>query len=288
MKVFIGGGSGFIGSAVAKRLPGAQLISREGGKGRLSWEQLLKNGLPPCDVVINLAGANVMAKRWSKKRKRLLYTSRIDTNRMLSEAIAQSENPPALFIHASAVGYYPGDGRFHTEEDPPGDSFGSKLAADWEAAAALPEGHPTRRVAFRIGLVLGEGGALAQMLPLFKLGLGGPIGKGNQGFPWIHIDDLTRMIEFIIETGAIAGPINAVAPGCVSQKEFAKSLGKQLGRPTFMPFPATMAKLLLGERAQLLLESPYVKPEVALDSGFQFDYPELEKALQCLTKGDEK
>ncbi len=292
--IVIGGGTGFIGSALSHALKerGHKLIlitRKKGGDSGVwdetfSWEALKRSLLPPCDAVINLAGTPIFARRWSESYKREIFSSRIDTTWLLARAIRQSTAPPKLFISTSAAHYYPtNQARSFVEEDAPGDSFLALIAQKWEEAAHLAENSQTRLATVRIGLPLSrEGGLLKRMLPLFRAGLGGPIGKGSQPFPWIHIDDLVQLFLFILSNDAAKGPFNAAAPEATSQRTFAISLASRLHRPACCPLPAPLLKLLLGQRATLLLDGASVVPKHALDLGFIFRYPTLGAALANL------
>jgi uncharacterized protein len=284
MRILVGGGTGFIGSALSqalsKRGDEVLLLSRQAGPGRISWESLKAEGLPPCDAVVNLAGANVFAKRWTESYKREIFSSRIDTACLLARAIRQATTPPRAFVAASAIAYYPCDPQVDFDETGPvGNSFLSLLTAQWERSSELPANCPTARSLLRIGVALGKGGgAISRMLPPFRLGLGGAVGSGKQPFCWIHLRDLVALILFCIDQ-RLSGPFNAVAPQLVSATDFARTLGRVLHKPSWLRMPGWAVKLLLGERASLLLESPRVIPKRALEVGFHFQFPELKSAL---------
>jgi len=196
-----------------------------------------------------------------------------------------AEQPPDVFINARAVGFYDSQSEaIQTEECPPGDDFLAKLASQWEEASRLQEGSATRHVAMRIGLVLSpEGGALKKMLPIFRWGLGGPIGGGRQGAPWIHMEDLIGLFLFALER-PVRGPLNAVAPECLDQKTFARTLGEVLHRPAILPLPAFVLRMALGEQADLLLKSPWAAPKRPVELGYIFRHPRLKEALLDLLK----
>jgi uncharacterized protein (TIGR01777 family) len=288
MTIVVAGGTGFIGSALVAHLQKLGvpvcLLSRHSSRGGISWKELETKGLPACEAVINLAGAPVVAHAWTKHYKNELVTSRIETTRALVKAIVASPHPPKIFINASAVGFYSSQPTVcSTETGPQGEGFLADLCAQWEAAAQLPSDCKTRRVILRIGLVLGrEGGALARMIPPFRFGLGGVIGSGSQPFPWIHIEDLISLILFALQSPHVEGVLNATAPECVTNREFTHLLARTLGRPAFLPLPAFLLRILLGERACLFLEGQRVVPERSLALGFHFRYPTLASALADL------
>jgi uncharacterized protein len=237
------------------------------------------------DIVVNLAGESIAARRWSAVRKAELIVSRIGPTRSLVRFIEHATPRPAAFVSSSAIGYY-GDRDVEplTETSRDGTDFLSELAYAWEQAA-LEAAAPSTRVAIvRTGIVLDpREGALAKMLLPFRLFAGGPFGSGRQYMSWIHRDDWVAMVKWLIESDRLSGPFNAAAPGAVPNAAFAKTLGRVLGRPALMPAPGFALKLLLGEMAgPLLLGSQRVVPEKALQSGFVFRFPELEPALRDL------
>ncbi|KAM5194506.1 epimerase family protein SDR39U1 [Mantella aurantiaca] len=298
MRVLIGGGSGFLGQSLSqllrKRGHNITIISRKPGEQRITWGDVTKKGLPPCDAVVNLAGENVLnpLRRWTEQFKQEIIASRIGTTRTLSEAIAKSESPPRSWVLVTGVGYYPpSQTKQYTEDSPGGDAdFLSRLVKDWEDAAQLPldDDKPvTQLTKVRLGVVLGRnGGVLPTMLWPFRLCLGGIVGSGKQPFPWIHIDDLCRLLCHIIEKEAgVAGVLNAVSPSSVSDTnaDFTRALSNALGRPQFLFTPAFAVQLLFGsDRAPMLLEGPRVVPERILQIGFTFLYPDLDTALAQL------
>ena len=214
----------------------------------------------------------------------MIRESRLLTTRNLVEALDGAR--VKHFFSTSAVGYY----GFHgdevlTEESPPRVDFLAQLAQDWEKGAMEAEKKGCRVVIARFGIILGEkGGALGQMIPLFQKYLGGPLGSGNQWFSWIHIEDLTRAFLFLLEHPEISGPLNFTAPNPVRNRTLAKALGKTMGRPSFLPAPGFMLKLILGEFGSILLEGQKVIPQKLLKGGFQFHYPEIEQALQQIIR----
>jgi len=256
MNVAITGASGFIG----KRLKGVPVSTR----GEIV--------LPPCDAVVNLAGEPV-AQRWTAEARERIRSSRVDGTRRLVDAL--QKNPPKVLVSASAIGYYGSRGdEILTEASAPGDDFLAKVCVDWEREAMRAEEFGVRVVRVRIGVVLGPGGALAKMLPIFKLGLGGPIADGKHWMSWIHIDDMVRLIEFAIEN-PVTGAINAVAPNPVTNAEFTRELARAIHRPAIFPVPKLALKALYGEMASILWASQRVTPAVASNTGFNFRYPTL-------------
>ncbi|MGE5253255.1 MAG: TIGR01777 family oxidoreductase [Planctomycetaceae bacterium] len=300
MKIFITGGTGFVGKSLAPALvrSGHEVsILTRSGKGDLpgiSWiggdptqrgkwqEAVQEHG-----VIINLAGASIFT-RWTEEAKRRIRDSRILTTRHLLEAMEGGKGK--TFFSTSAVGYY----GFHgdeelTEDSPPGGDFLALLARDWEAEAREAEKKGCRVVITRFGIVLGEkGGALGQMIPLFRKYLGGPLGSGKQWFSWIHIEDLTRAFLFLVEHPELSGPVNFTAPNPVRNKELARALGRVLGRPAFLPAPGFLLRMVLGEFGSILLEGQRVLPRKLLQAGFQFRYPEIDGALRQVIRGTEK
>lgn len=294
MRVLVTGSSGLIGSALVPFLArGKHEVIRllrqppPAGSGDLQWDPAAGH-LNPADLeglggVVNLAGESILG-RWTAAKKARLRASRVDSTRLLVETLARLQQPPKALVCASAIGYYGDRGdEVLREESPPGSSFLAGLARDWEAAAqaAAPR---IRVVSLRIGVVLSRaGGALAQMLAPFKLGLGGRIGSGKQYLSWVSIDDLVGIIQHALTADSLRGPVNAVAPQAVTNLEFTKTLGRVLGRPTVFPMPAFAVRLAFGEMAdELLLASARVEPARLQASGYPFHTPQLEAALRHL------
>lgn len=296
MRVFLTGGTGFIGSAVARALvargdactiltrsdrPSRPGITYLRGDPRLPgpWQDALAGA----DAVVNLAGARFVdpLHPWTEARKRLLHASRVDTTRLVATAIRSAARPPRVLASASAIGYYGDRGDEELAESaPPGDGFLANLAMEWEAAAQ-EAASATRVVTIRTGLVLGHGGLLTPMLPLFKLGLGGVWGSGRQWWPWIHLTDEVGLILHALDSD-MTGPINLTAPNPVRVETFAKALGRALGRPVLLRAPAFLLRLGLGEAAQALLGSQRVLPRRAIEHGYEFRFGELDEALSEL------
>ncbi len=286
MRVLLTGGTGFIGSKLKTRLEGAghrvTIVSR-GRTGDVTWEpDAIRTAVGASDAVIHLAGENVFARRWSVPQKQRLRASRIDTTRLLAEAVAVSK--PRVFITASAIGYYgtSADRRF-VASDGPGDDFLARLCVDWEAARQPAVDAGVRTATVRVGVVQGLGdGALQKMLLPFKLGLGGPVGHGRQWVSWIHMEDLLAMLAWLLENEDTHGAYNGTAPNPVSNRELSKSLGRVLRRPAVLPLPGFVLRLMLGEVAGLVLGGQHVTPGRAVTQGFSFRLPTLETALRDL------
>jgi uncharacterized protein (TIGR01777 family) len=251
---------------------------------RREWDVL--QGPPPAEVfdnicgVVHLAGAPV-ARRWNEQVKRELRASRVDATNALVDTLRRRDKRPRVLVSASAVGYYGSRGdEILTESSAPGGDFLARIAVDWEQAATAATALGIRVVTLRTGIVLGSGGgALKQMLPPFRLGIGGHLGSGRQWMSWIHIQDLVSLILFALASNDFSGPLNGTAPNPVTAAEFAKTLGRVLHRPVLFPVPRAALKLLFGEAADVLLSSQRVLPEAAHSAGFEFQYANLEPAL---------
>ncbi|CAM3697981.1 MULTISPECIES: TIGR01777 family oxidoreductase [Pseudoalteromonas] len=295
MHILITGATGLIGSHLCPLLlinHQLTVLSRSPDKANqllganiLAVDSLANVDFNTVDCVINLAGEPIVNKRWSDKQKQQLLDSRIQLTHQISAAINQCNTPPHTFISGSAIGFY---GR---QDDTPIDEsftainpeFSHQLCDAWEHAALSAQSTSTRVCTLRTGIVLAkQAGALAKMLPPFKLGLGGAIGSGEQGMSWIHIDDMVRLILFVLETKTLSGAVNATAPHPVSNKEFSRQLGKALARPAFIPMPSLLLKLVMGEMADLLLYGQFVVPKKVLLQQFSFTYPTLPQALKQL------
>ncbi|XP_069342440.1 epimerase family protein SDR39U1 isoform X3 [Eulemur rufifrons] len=288
MRVLVGGGTGFIGTALTQLLKArgheVTLVSRQPGPGRITWDELATSGLPSCDAAVNLAGANILnpLRRWNEAFQKEVLSSRLETTQMLAKAITKAPQPPQAWILVTAY-YQPSLTAEYDEDSPGGDfDFFSNLVTKWEAAARLP-GDSTRQVVVRSGVVLGRGGgAISLMLLPFRLGLGGPIGSGHQFFPWIHIRDLVGILTHALEANHVQGVLNGVAPASTTTNAaFAQALGAALGRPAFLPLPSIAVQAVYGpERAIMLLEGQKVIPRRTLAVGYQYSFPELEAALK--------
>ena len=282
MRIAITGASGLIGTATAAYFQTrGHAITRVGRqRGRLDLDPASFQGQ---DVVIHLAGANIAGRRWSRCYKNILYSSRIETTTQLCKFLVNMNSPPQLLLCASAVGIY-------GYIEPPtcvdeglivGGGFLYKLCVGWEHSTHLAEEIGIRVVHMRFGVVLSKkGGALAKMLPVFRLGLGGRLGSGWQMMSWIDLDEVPAAMEHVINTPDLSGAVNFVAPKAVSNAEFTRVLAKALRRPAFLPVPALVIKLLFGEMGkELLLSGANVIPKRLSESGYVFRYPDLETAL---------
>ncbi len=297
-RIIISGASGLIGSALTSFLSErgwnvARLVRRSprAGKSEIQWSPadgvLDTHALDGSDAIIHLGGANVAAGRWTAARKASIRDSRVLSTRLLSDVISAMARPPRVFICASGTGYYGNRGdELLNEESPPGEGFLAEVCRAWESAAEPARQAGVRVVNLRIGVVLSaDGGALPKMLPAFRIGLGGVLGGGGQYMSWISMTDLVGMIGFLIDHDDLAGPINAVAPQPVTNREFTRTLGRVLKRPTILPIPAIGVRAILGEMGQaLLLEGNRVRPARVESSEFRFQYPDLEGALRAELK----
>jgi len=295
------GGTGFIGKNLTQALVRGghtvTILSRSGkGKGKMPEGVSVVKGDPirkglwqaeveKHEIVINLAGASIFT-RWNEATKTILRESRILTTRNLIEAIAGGGEK--TFFSASAVGYYGfHKDEFLLEESPPGNDFLAQLAWEWEEEARKITKKGCRLVITRFGIVLGDqGGALRQMIPLFRKYLGGPLGSGRQWVSWIHIEDLTRAFLFLMEAPEISGAVNFTAPNPVRNRTLAKALGKAMGRPWFIPAPGFLLKLIKGEFGSVLLKGQRVIPVKLLKGGFKFNYSEIDQALDQIIRGN--
>jgi uncharacterized protein (TIGR01777 family) len=297
MKILITGGTGFVGTQLTSRLvkdghevtiltrslrgakkssPGMYYLEGDPTK-KGPWQEAIKDH----DAVINLAGASIFAK-WTEEHKKAIRESRVSTTRNIVEGISLHPQKQFTFFSTSAVGYYGfcGDEEL-TEDSPPGNDFLARIAVEWEGEALKAKEKGARVVITRFGIVMGErGGALSQMIPLFKKFIGGPIGSGRQWFSWVHIKDLTEAFIFLLKHPGISGPVNVCSPNPVRNKDLAKALGKALHRPSFIPAPGFMVKWALGEFGSVILQGQRVIPRRLIENGFVFQYPDIEIALQ--------
>ncbi len=295
MNLLVTGSSGLVGSALVSFLEAAghrltRLVRSQPRpvpprRDEVFWDpdagRLDSSALEGLDAVVHLAGENI-AGRWTARKKARIRESRINGTCLLAESLAGLTHPPAVLVAASAMGYYGDRGdTVLIEESSPGEGFLAGVCRDWEAAAKPAAQKGIRVVHLRIGLVLSRaGGALARMLPPFKLCLGGRIGNGRQYMSWIAIDDLVQVIAHALTAQVLAGPVNAVAPNPVTNLEFTRTLGRVLHRPTIFPMPAFAARLAFGEMGQeLLLASQRVEPARLIASGYSFRFPVLGGAL---------
>lgn len=286
-KILVTGGSGFVGTYFIERATkkGYHVtnVSRNPRKQHeISWDEV-SSRIPDYHAVVHLAGENVFSGRWTKERKQRILSSRVDTTKKLVDAMMKSARKPAVFLSASAVGFY-GDCRDEIVDESvrSGDDFLAQVCVAWENAAKPVESIGVRLAHPRIGIVLEkDGGALEKMLLPFQLFAGGPIGSGNQYMPWIHVHDLCEMLIFAIENN-VQGPFNAVGPDPVKMSEFAEILGKVLNRPSWFPAPEFALKIALGESADAVLTSCRAVPKLIQNTGFEFAYEDLESALKAI------
>lgn len=296
MKIFMTGGTGFVGTYLAKcliseghavtiltqalsgielKLTGlSYLMGNPTVKGK--WQEAVRDH----DAIINLAGASIFS-RWTPEQKKILRNSRIETTGNLVAALPDNAKH-ITFFSTSAVGYY----GFHEDEEliessPSGDDFLAKLAHDWEQEALRAQNKEARVIITRFGIVLGKnGGALGQMIPLFKYFVGGPLGSGRQWFSWVHMHDLAEAFIFLLSHKDISGPVNLCSPHPLRNRDLGDAIGKALQRPSFIPAPGFMIRLILGEFGDALLKGQRVIPKRLLEAGFTFRYPDIKEALK--------
>src|SRR5687768_11198767 len=296
MKILISGSHGLVGKALIKSLTSdghevVRLVRRERAAGapEIEWHpnegRIDPHQLEGLDIVVHLAGENIAEGRWTADKKRAIRESRVKGTSLLSNALAGLSQPPALFLSASAIGYYGDRGdELLTEKSAPGKGFLSEVCIEWENATKPAVQKGIRTVYTRFGIILdASGGALEKMLTPFRMGIGGRIGNGKQWMSWIALDDVAGAIQFMLRDRFVNGPVNFVAPHPVTNAEFTKTLGSVLSRPTFIPVPAFGVRLAFGEMADaLLLSSQRVVPEVLQARGFAFAWPRLELTLKHL------
>jgi len=315
MHILIGGGSGFIGSALTTRFRArgdeVTWISRTAGPGRITWQDVERGDIPPCDAVINLAGQHILdvRRRWNDAYRQEVLRSRVDTTRSVVRALNAMERPPAVFVSTAGKCFYgtaevASHARYPELDEhsqPMGIDFPAELVAQWEQAASGIDAARIRHVSVRIGVVLGaiersstlgklwRVGRAHGFLPIirlpFCLGLGAVMGHGRQPVPWIHIDDAVGVFEHLVDSVEARGRYNAVAPGVVSNREFTEALATRLRRPVVWSVPAWLVRALVGkDRASILLEGQNVKPKRTLEAGYRFRYPALDGAMADLVQ----
>lgn len=292
MRILITGATGFIGQPLCEALAekGHELLAVSRGPEKA--RELLPEGADiraavadfgdaSPEAVINLAGEPIAEGRWTDEKKRKILESRVDTARAIVELCASAESPPRVLVSASAMGYYGDQGdREVTEDTPPTHEFVHEICDRWESEARKAEAHGVRVAIARIGLVLDQGGGmLARMLTPFKLGVGGRLGDGKQYMPWIHREDMVRILIFLLEHDRLSGPFNASAPNPVTNAEFTQTLGNALKRPAVLPAPEFALKMAFGEMSRLLLTGAKMLPKRLEESGLRFRYANLVDAL---------
>ncbi len=305
MKIVISGGTGLIGQRCISHLtmngnevivlsrspedaptfPETVSIVRWDGKSTGDWVK----GLDGASAVINLAGASIAGKgffpsRWTESRKDAILQSRLQVGNAISEGIRSVKNKPDLLIQASAIGYYgTSENNKFSEADPPGSGFIAETCQVWEASTREVETMGVRRVVTRLGIVLStQGGALPRLVLPFRMFMGGPMGSGKQWYSWVHIKDVCRAFQFFINNQEISGVFNITAPNPVRNQAFATVMGKAMKRPSWIPVPGSLMRLIFGDVASVVLEGQRVTPNRLHEAGFSFAFPELESALRHL------
>jgi uncharacterized protein len=301
MRILVAGGTGFIGRVLIRQLsaqgneivalardvagsagifPPEVRVDRWDGVAVGEWRLFVEDA----DAVINLSGASIGGGRWTPRRKALLLQSRLAPTRALVEAMRLSRRRPRVFINASAVGYYGMSGEnVVTEESPPGDDFLGATCRAWEAEALSAAPLGVRVVLPRFGVVLAEGGgALDRMVLPFRLFLGGPLGSGDQWYPWVHRDDAIAAMHYLLERHDLEGGFNVVSPESVTMRTFSRELGRALGRPSWMPVPSFALRVLFGEMSGIILQGRHIVPTRLLEAGFRFTHPTLRGALHAI------
>jgi uncharacterized protein (TIGR01777 family) len=308
VKIVVAGGTGFLGRpltgslaadrhdvvVLTRRASATSEPARRGGRSSVravTWSPgatgAWRGEIDGADAVVNLAGESIAGGRWSRARKHRILDSRVRATRSLAAAIAEAARPPGVFVSGSAVGYYgPHGNEIVTEETAAGTDFLAGVCAQWEAEANRASGAHTRVVCVRTGLVLErDGGALPPMLLPFKVGVGGRAGSGHQYWPWIHRDDWVSLIQWVLQTPSVIGPLNATAPTPVTNLAFARALGRALHRPSLFPAPRFVLRAVLGEMADaLVLSGQRAVPAKAAALGFTFRYEQLDEALNSLLR----
>jgi uncharacterized protein (TIGR01777 family) len=293
MRILLSGAHGLVGTALIKALePEGHEIFRlvryaPRDESEIEWSpdrySIALARLEGFDAVVHLAGESIAEGRWTDEKKKRIRESRARGTQLLSDALANLTQPPKAFISASAIGYYGNRGDENlTEQSAPGDDFLAEVCVAWEKATSLATEKGIRTLNARFGIILDkEGGALAKMLPPFRMGVGGRIGSGKQWMSWIALDDVVGGIRFALSNDSLKGPVNFVAPNPVTNAEFTKALGHALSRPTIFPIPAFGVRLVFGEMADaLLLSSQRVEAQNLIQAGYQFQYSKLPEALQ--------
>ena len=294
--IVIAGATGLIGKAIAgllidrgdkvtifsrsvekakKVIPGAENYI-EWNIGSNNWYTFLEGK----DAVINLAGENVMAKRWTAEHKRNIISSRVDSASAFVKAFEHTAIKPKIYISASAVGFYGHNENSVTENSPSGNDFLARVVKAWEDESKKIEQFNVRRVNVRIGIVLDKNeGALSKLILPFKLFIGGPLGSGNQWFPWIHISDVAGIFLYALDNENVNGAVNACSPKIVTMKEFCESLGMTMKRPSMFKIPEFVLKIIMGESSEVILKGAHVIPQKILEAGYKFKFEKVKNAL---------
>lgn len=299
MRIVVSGASGLVGSALTLSLEAQgeevyRLVRRGPAPGarEITWDpahgEILTSALEGMDAVVHLSGDNISEGSWTEEKKDRIYRSRVDSTRFLCDVLTRLERPPKVWVCASAIGYYGSRGDQELDEDSaPGNGFLTKVCLDWEAAAQPAAAHGIRVVNLRIGVVLSpKGGAFPKMAAPFKKGFGGMLGDGQAFMSWITIVDLQEAIRFCIGNDSISGPVNAVAPHPINNREFTQTLGRVLSRPAMLPLPGFVIRLMLGEEKtrELLLASVRAHPKRLQSAGFSFQHPDINTAIQWIVR----
>jgi uncharacterized protein (TIGR01777 family) len=298
MRVFVAGGTGLVGGRLVKRLleRGDQplVLTRRPEVAQQKWGATCDvvagdpmvpgawmDSMRDCAAAVNLVGEGIFNRRWTAAFKEVLHASRVQSTTNIAAALAKNPSVKTL-VNASAIGYYGSTGDEElTEASPAGTDFLAQACVDWERAALAASAQGVRTVILRVGVVLDlGGGALQKMITPFKMFVGGPIGSGKQYMSWIHHEDMVGLILFALDNRQVDGPMNATAPGAVNNKMFSKALGRALHRPSFMPTPGFMLRVALGPVASVITKGQRVLPKKALDLGYAFKFPDIDRALQ--------
>ena len=294
MKILVSGSTGLIGSALTtvlttRRDRVVRLVRsppRVGGEAVL-WDPVagtvVGDDFEGMEAVVHLAGENIATSRWTEAQKERIRASRVDGTRLLSETLAQLQRPPQVLVCASAIGFYGDRGdEIMTEQAEAGDGFLPQVVAEWEAATMAARDRGIRVVCLRLGVIMSPvGGALSRMLLPFRLGLGGKVGNGKQYFSWVSLEDAVEVICFALKADSLQGPVNAVSPNPVTNREFTKTLGRSLMRPTLCWMPAWLVRTAMGEMGEeLLLASTRVEPRKLLDAGYTYQHETLTAAFE--------
>jgi len=309
-KIIITGGTGLIGRPLVQKLAaeGHQItiLTRSPQKNRsgfpagvsfVGWDARTlgpwAEEVDGADIIINLAsenigGDNFLPDRWTDEKRAKIRQSRIESSQAIVQAVASAERKPEVLLQSSAIGYYgPHGDEWVDEHSAPGQDFLASVALEWENASREVEHMGVSRVIMRIGLVLTTaGGPLARIMVPFKLFAGGPYGRGRQWYSWIHLADVVRAIVFLIDHPQISGPVNLVSPHPVTNKAFAKALGRAMDRPALIPVPSFAMKILTGEASMLVLDGQRVSSEYIQDAGFEFRFPDIDEALRDLINNE--